>query len=100
MKTRMTEAEKRNLLDSFGGKIFNVVFVKKSGEIRKATCKHMIHSAFAGGHASTAQKSTVAHKPQYYTACDLNKGEKWINIDLHSLKHVKCGEIDLEFENE
>jgi len=100
MKTRMTDDQKRALLDSFKGKIWSAEWVKKSGEVRKATCKHMIHSAFAGGHASTAQKSTVAHKTQYYTACDLNKGEKWINIDLHSLKHVKCGEIEVDFEDD
>lgn len=96
---KMTQEQKRALIDSFKGKIFSAEWVKASGEIRKATCKHMVHSAFAGGHASKAQKSTVAAKKQYYTAVDLDKAEAWVQINLDTLKHIKCGKDDYEFED-
>ena len=97
MKVEMTCEQKRELLDSFGGKIWSCEWTKKSGEIRKATCKHMIHSAFSQGHASKAGANTVAAKKQYYTACDLVKDERWINIDLTTLRSIKCGDVEIEF---
>ena len=99
MKTKMSLEQKRQLLDSFGGRIFSVEWVKGNGEVRKATCKHFIHSKFVHGHASKAEKNTVAHKPTLYTACDLGKEEAWININLDTLKHIKCGKVEIEFED-
>lgn len=91
--------EKRKILDSFKGKIFSVEFVKKDKSIRKATCKHFVHKAFAEGHASLARENTVADKPEYFTAVELTKEEKWINISLLALKSVKCGTTDITFED-
>ena len=99
MRQKMTLEQKRQLLDSFGGKIFSVEWVKKSGEVRKATCKHFIHSKFVHGHASRAEKNTVAHLPKYYSACDLGKDEAWVNLNLETLKKVKCGKVEIEFED-
>ena len=100
MRQKMTLEQKRALLDSFGGKIWSVEWVKGNGELRKACCKHFIHSKFAQGQASKAEKNTVAHLPKYYSACDLGKDEAWVNIDLNHLRHVKCGSVEIEFEDQ
>lgn len=86
----MDITQKRQILDSFGGKFFKAVWKVKSGEIREANCKRFIHAAFTGGHASTAQTNPVAHKPQYYSACDMDKEDKWVNINLETLQEVVC----------
>ena len=99
MKTKMTLEQKRQLLDSFGGKIWSIEWVKKNGEVRKACCKHLIHKEFAKGHASKSGVSTVAHLPKYYVACDLGKDEAWVNLNLETLRHVKCGSVEIDFED-
>lgn len=98
MKCKMNLEERRALLDSFKGKIFSVEFVKKDNSVRKATCKHFVHKAFAEGHASLARENTVADKPEYFTAVELTKEEKWININMGTLIKIKCGEVEIEFE--
>lgn len=90
---------KREILDSFAGKFYSAVWVKSDGSVREATVKHLMHKLFAEGHASKAQANTVTHKPEYYTAVDCAK-EGWINIDLRTLKHVKCGNNEINFEGE
>lgn len=90
--------EKRKILDSFAGKFFSISFVKSSGELREATVKHMMHKLYAEGHASKAHANTVAAKPQYYTCVDAAK-ESWINCNLETLKKVKCGAVEYEFES-
>lgn len=86
----MDITQKRQLLDSFGGKFFKATWKVKSGEVREANCKRFIHAAFTEGHASLAKENPVASKPQYYTACDMDKGEKWVNISLDTLTQVVC----------
>lgn len=98
MKVAMTREQKRALLDSFGSKFFHVAFEKKDGSLREANCKRMIHAAFTEGHASKALGNPLAHKPEYFTACDMDKDEKWININLDRMKKVKCGGTEYEFD--
>ena len=84
------------MLDSFKGKFVSVEWVKADGSTKSCTIKHMVHSKFAGGHASKAQANTVASKPQYYTAVDII-GDKWCNVNLETLKKVKCGSEEYQF---
>lgn len=95
--------EKRKILDSFKGKIFSVEFVKKDKSIRKATCKHFVHKAFTEGHASKAHASTVEHKIEYFTAVELKnsltENTGWININMATLKSIRCGSVDITFED-
>ena len=86
----MDITQKRQLLDSFGGKFFKATWKVKSGEVREANCKRFIHAAFTEGHASLAKENPVGHKPQYYTACDVDKSDKWVNISLDTLSEVVC----------
>ena len=86
----MNIQDKRALLDSFGGRFFKATWKVKSGEIREANCKRFIHAAFTDGHASTAQANPIAHKPEYFTACDIDKDDKWVNISLETLSEVVC----------
>jgi hypothetical protein len=86
----MDITQKRQLLDSFGGKFFKAVWKMKSGEIREANCKRFIHAAFTEGHASLAKENPVGHKPEYFSACDMDKNEKWVNINLNTLSEVSC----------
>lgn len=97
MKVNMNLQQKRALLDSFGSKFFSVEFKKKDGSLRHANCKRMEHKAFTEGHASLAYANPIAHKPEYFTACDLDKDEHWININLEKLQKVKCGGVEYEF---
>lgn len=98
MKCRMTVQQKRELLDSFKGKFIRIEFVKADKSLRIATVQHMQHAMFAEGHASKAHKSTVAHKPNYYSCVDINK-KGWLNCNLETLKRVTCGDADYEFED-
>ena len=99
MKCKMNIKERRELLDSLGGKFYSIEWVKASGELRSCTARHMQHDMFASGHASKAKVSTVAHKPNLYTMVDVTNG-KWVNVSLDKLRHVKCGEIDMTFDEE
>lgn len=90
---------KRELLDSFKGKYVHIEFLKADKSLRVATVQHMQHAMFAEGHASKAQINTVAHKPNLYTMVDVTN-EKWINVSLDKLRHVKCGSVDITFEEE
>lgn len=98
MKCKMNIKERRELLDSLGGKFYSIGWVKASGELRSCTARHMQHDMFAAGHASKGNVSTVAHKENLYTMVDVTN-EKWVNVNLNNLKHVRCGSIDIEFEN-
>lgn len=86
----MNTTEKRQLLNSFAGKFFTATWTVKDGTTRVANCKHFNHDAFTLGHASLALDNPVAHKPQYFTACDQNKDGKWVNINLETLAKVSC----------
>lgn len=97
MKCKMNIKERRELLDSLGGKFYSIEWVKSNGEVRACTGKHMQHNMFANGHASKVQVNTVAHKPNLYTMVDVTN-EKWVNVSLDKLRHVKCGSFDIEFE--
>lgn len=90
--------QKRALLDSFGGKFYSLDWIKKDGSLRSCKARHMQHSMFTEGHASKAKANPVAHKPGLYTCIDVSN-EKWINVSLETLKHVKCGDIDYTFED-
>ena len=94
---KMTIQEKRDLLNSLAGKFTSVTWTKADGTETTRTIKHMQHDLFAAGHATLAQKSTVADKPEYYTAVCV-KGQKWVNINLNTLSRVKCGEVDVTYE--
>jgi hypothetical protein len=78
---------KRALLDSANGKFFSVEFIKKDGSLREMTVKKWIESAFTYG-SDNAQANPVAHKPEMYTAVDMEKGQ-FRNINLNTLKKVK-----------
>lgn len=95
-----TIEEKRKLLDSFGGKFFSVEFIKADKSLRKANCKRFIHAAFTDGHASLAKGNPASHKPELFTACDVDKEEGWININLNTLKKVVCGGKEYNFKVE
>lgn len=94
---KMTIQEKRDLLNSLGGRFIAVTWTKADGTETTRTIKHMQHNLFAAGHATLAQESTVAHKPEYFTCVDV-QGGKWVNINLDTLSRVKCGEVDVTYE--
>lgn len=99
MKCKATIEEKRRILDSLGGKFYSIEWVKADKSKRSCTARHMQHNMFVEGHASKAHVSTVAHKKEMYTCVDVTN-EKWVNVNLNTLRHVKCGEIDYEFEDQ
>lgn len=94
----MSLENRRKLLDSFGGKFYSIEWVKADNSKRSCTARHLQHDMFAQGHASKANPSTVAHKKELYTCVDVTN-HKWVNVNLNTLKHVKCGDVDIEFED-
>lgn len=94
---KMTLQDKRNLLNSLDGKFTSVTWTKADGTKTTRTIKHMQHDMFALGHASLAKESTVAHKPEYFTAVCV-KGQKWVNINLNTLSKIKCGDVEVNYE--
>lgn len=79
--------ERKALLDQAGSRFFQVEFVKKNGERRLMTCKKWVESAYSNG-SKNAQKSTLANKPEYYLAVDVEKGE-FRAINLNTLTSAK-----------
>lgn len=92
----MTIQDKRDLLNSLAGKFISVTWVKADGAETTRTIKHLQHDMFALGHASLAKESTVSHKPEYYSCVDV-QGGKWVNINLNTLSHVKCGYVEITY---
>lgn len=88
--------EKRAILDKAGSEFFSVHFIKKDGSYREMTCKKWIEKAFTYGREN-AKISTVAHKPEIYTACDIIKGA-FRNISLERLVKAKVGGVEYVFE--
>lgn len=99
MKCKMNLEERRALLDSFGGRFYSIEWVKADKSVRSCTARHMQHDMFAQGHASKANVSTVAHKPEMYTCVDVSN-QKWVNVNLCTLKTVHCGDVEIELQNE
>lgn len=85
---------KRRILDSSKGQFFSVEFVKKDGSLRQLTAKTWIKKHLRGKPGENV--NTVAHKPEYYTACDAKDGYK--NINLNSLKRAVVAGTEYIFE--
>lgn len=85
---------KRRILDSSKGQFFSVEFVKKDGSLRQLTAKTWIKKHLRGKPGENV--NTVAHKPEYYTACDANEGYK--NINLNTLKRAVVAGKEYIFE--
>lgn len=86
--------DKRKLLDSFGGKYFTASFVKVNGELRTGTFKKWEKRFLHGQPGENA--NPVAHKPEYFTVAEQSV-QGYRNINLMTLKHVKCGSVDIQF---
>ena len=69
-----------------GGKIFQVTFTKKNGELRKMTCRLGVKKG-----QKTGAPSTTAHIPQYLTVFDM-KIQQYRNINIQKLTYFKCGD--------
>lgn len=95
-KVRMTCEEKRKLLDSAKGRWFSAEFVKKSGELRKMTCKKWERKFLHG--ESGENVNTVAHLPQYYTVAE-EAVQGYRNISLDTLKRVRLNGVEYIFED-
>lgn len=96
MKCKMNIDQKRELLDSLGGKFYSVSWIKKDGSSRSCVARHMQHNMFVEGHASKAKVNPAAHKKEMYTCVDVSN-EKWVNVSLDKLVSVKCGDVEIEF---
>jgi hypothetical protein len=93
----MSLEERRKLLDSAKGRFFEAEWIKKSGEVRKATCKKWMSKYLHGKPGEN--KNTVAHKPEYYTICE-QAVEGYRNISLDKLVKVKINGVLYEFDGE
>jgi hypothetical protein len=93
----VTIQRKREILDSAKGQMFQVTFKKADGTLRTMNTKKWAEQAFTYGSAN-AQANTVAHKPNYYTAVDVDQykidpKKSFRNISLENLISAKVGGI-------
>lgn len=98
----MTIDQKRAILDKANGRVFQVTFVKGDGTIRTMNTKKWAEKAFTRG-SSLASPNTVAHKPQYYTAVDMdvykvNPKKSFRNINLETLISAKINGVEYKFD--
>ena len=69
------------------GKIFTVTFIKKDGTERVLTGRLGVTKHLVGG------ENTVAHKPEYLTVFDMQKGD-YRNVNLDTVMSLKCNGKD------
>lgn len=78
---------KRNTLRAIAlaqqGKIFTVTFIKKDGSERVLTGRLGVTKHLVGG------ENTVAHKPEYLTVYDMQKGD-YRNVNLDTVMSMRC----------
>ena len=86
--------EKRRILDVAKGQFFSVEWTKKDGSLRSLTAKKWVNKHLRGKPGENV--NTVAHKPEYYTACDTKEGFK--NINLNTLKKAVVAGKEYIFE--
>lgn len=91
--------KKREILDSAKGQVFSVVFEKADGTIREMQCKKWMEKALASGDRKIVGKSTTAHKPNLYSACDIKLGE-FRSINLDKLKSATIAGITYVFNDQ
>lgn len=90
----MNIEKKRELLDRLineegtKGRFCSVTFYKNDGTERKATIKRAVERLYSSGDKTKVQANTVAHINKYYSAVDIHN-DKWININLETLSHIK-----------
>lgn len=65
------------------GKIFTVQFIKKDGSERTLTGRLGVTKHLVGG------ENTVAHKPEYLTVYDMQKGD-YRNVNLDTVMSLRC----------
>lgn len=81
MTRQITKAEAVNEIRKNGKGFFNVVFVKKCGEIRSMTCRLGVKKHLSGG------KNTVAHIPKYITVWDTVKRD-YRNLCVNTIQSL------------
>jgi len=65
------------------GKIFTVTFIKKDGSERVLTGRLGVTKHLVGG------ENTVAHKPEYLTVFDMQKGD-YRNVNLDTVTSLRA----------
>jgi hypothetical protein len=74
----------KEIVESTKGKIFSVVFVKASGELRHMTCRTGVKRDLKGG------VNHVAHKPNMITVFDVEI-EEYRNINAEAVTEMTVG---------
>ena len=76
------------------GKIFNVKFIKKNGELRDMTARMGVKKH----HINTPSiPSTTSHIPKYLTVFDMKISE-YRNVNVDAIIDFKCGIVILNGE--
>lgn len=99
---KLNTTERKELLMSFltKGQIGSVEFIKADGSFRKANIKLLVVKKLTSGDKADVKTNPVAHKEHLLTACDLDKEEGWINLDVRKLIKAKfAGEVYEFVEN-
>lgn len=78
----------RGLINATDGKFFSVSFIKKDGSLRDMVGRIDVKKYLVGG------ANTTAHIPEYYTVFDINPEKGYRNVNLGSIKHFKCGDVE------
>ena len=93
--------EKREILTNIlsKGKFANVKWVSKKNGDESRSVKMFIERLFTSGDKNDVQANPVAHKTNLFSCVDATN-YKWVNINLETLKEIKCGDNHYVFEGE
>lgn len=88
----------RKLIASTEGKMASITFVKKDGSIRNMVCRIGVMKGLKENPriCKNGTSNTTAHLNHILTVYDM-KISGYRNINLSTLTHFKCGEIDIDF---
>lgn len=92
--------ELREMIKATKGRIMQVTFIKKNGELRKMRCrigvkKNINPNARKCFNGTT---NTKAHIPKYITVHEMGVGDRTLNLE--TLKYMKCSKIKFQVEDD
>ena len=92
--------ELREMIKATKGRIMQVTFIKKNGELRKMRCrigvkKNINPNARKCFNGTT---NTKAHIPKYINVYEMGVGDRTLNLE--TLKYMKCSKIKFQVEDD
>jgi hypothetical protein len=88
--------QRRALFDNTQGRIFNVTFIKKNGEVRDMQCKKFVERHLTHG-LHDVRANPCTHKDNLFTVSDIGAADAFRNINLDKLVKAKVSGVEYVF---